>query len=104
MHFAWTAATVDTTTGTLGQSRQAAASTHGTPHLQAVFDGAGEGRNREQQTWQQHRARVTATAAVVVDGAHDELAQRGTELPRPGTPVAVTVTGTARGAGGWTAP
>jgi hypothetical protein len=68
-----------------------------------VFDGAGEGRSREQETWQQHRARVTATAAPVLDDAYDELADPGTERPRPGTPVAVTVTGTARGADGWTA-
>ena len=103
VQFARTAATVDTTTGNLGRSRQAAARTYGTPQLQALFDGAGEGRNREQETWQQHRARITATAAPVVDDAHDELAKPGTEQPRPGTPAAVTVTGTAHGADGWTA-
>ena len=61
--------------------------------------GAGEGRDREQQ----HLARVTATAAPVVDSAYDGLAQPGTDFPRPGTPVAVTVSGTARGAGVWAA-
>ena len=104
VQFARTAATVDTTISNLGQSRQAAARTHGTARLQAVFTGVGVGRNREQETWQQHRARVAAAAETVVDNAHDELATPGMEQPRPGTPVAVTVTGTARGADGWTAP
>ena len=102
VQFARAAATVDTTTGDLGQARQGAARTFGTPALQALFSGAGEGRNREQQTWQQHRARVTAIAVPVV-GTHDELAEPGIEQPRAGTPTAVTVTGTARGASGWTA-
>jgi hypothetical protein len=37
---------------------------------------------------------------------HDDHAdpQAGAGQPQPGTPVAVTVTGTARGADGWTAP
>lgn len=103
MEFARAAATVDTATGDLGQARQAAARAFGTPQLQALFSAAGEGRNREQETWQQHRARVTATAVPVVDDVHDELAEPGSEQPRAGTPVAVTVTGTARGASGWTA-
>lgn len=38
----------------------------------------------------------------VVDDAHDELAAPGIEQSRPGTPVTVTVTGTARGTNGWT--
>lgn len=103
VQFARAAATVDTTTGNIGQSRQGAAPSHGTPQLQAVLDGAAEGRIREQETWQQHRARVTATAAPVVDDAHDGPAQPGTGQPQPGTPVPVTFTGAARGAGGWTA-
>ena len=38
-----------------------------------------------------------------VVGTHDELAEPGIEQPRAGTPTAVTVTGTARGASSWTA-
>lgn len=102
VQFAQAAATVDTTTGDLGKARQAAARVLGTPRLEAVFDGAGEGRNREQENWQQHRARVTATAVPVVHDAHHGRAVRGSEQPWFGTPVAVTVTGTARGADGWT--
>jgi hypothetical protein len=34
---------------------------------------------------------------------HDEQQEPGTGKPSPGTTVAVTVTGTARGANGWTA-
>lgn len=104
LQFARTAATVDTATGTLGRARQTAARAYGTPQLQALFDGAGEGRNPEQETWQQHQARVTATATPVVGDAVDDLAAPGTEQLRPGTQVAVNVTGTARGAAGWTAP
>lgn len=33
---------------------------------------------------------------------HDEHHQPDTDQPHPGTPVAVTVTGTARGSNGWT--
>jgi len=97
------AATVDTTTGTLGQTRQAATRADGTPHLQARCADAGEGRNREQQTWPQHQARVTATAAPITDNARDEFDEPGAQQPRPGPLVAVTVTGTARGADGWAA-
>ncbi len=104
VQFALAAATVDTATGDLGQSRQDAARTFGTPRLQALFSGAGQGRNTEQETWRQHRARVTATAVPVADDDHDgHDGQPGAEQPRPGTPVAVTITGTAGGAGGWTA-
>jgi hypothetical protein len=100
--------TTATTTGTLGQARQTAARAFGTPQLQGLFRGAGEGRNREQQTWQQHRARVTATAVPVVDDHHhDEHSEPGTGQRLPGSTVAVTVavtvTGTARGTNGWTA-
>lgn len=97
------AATVDTTTDTLGETRQASARAYGTPRLQALYAGAGEGRNREQQTWQQHQARVTATAAPIADAVQDELDEPGVQQGRPGMPVAVTVTGTARGADGWAA-
>jgi len=103
VQFARAAATVDTTTGTLGQTRQAAARAYGTPQLQALYADAGEGRNREQETWQQHQARVTATAAPIADAAQDEFDEPGAQQPSPGTPVAVTVTGTARGADGWAA-
>lgn len=103
MQFAWTAAAVDTTISNLGRSRQRAARSFGTPQLQALFSGPGEGRNREQEHWQQHRARVVATAVPVVGDAHDELADFGDEPHPPGDQVAVTVTGTARGAAGWTA-
>ena len=103
VQFARTAADVDTTTATLGQTRQAAAHAYGTPQLQALYDGPGQGRDREVETWQRHRARVTVTA-VPLAGALDELDDAGTETPRPGTPVSVTVTGNARGADGWTAP
>ncbi len=107
-HFGQAAAAFDTTTsttGTLGQARQTAARAFGTPQLQALFSGAGEGRNREQQTWQQHPARVTATAVPVVNDHHhhDEHSEPGTRQRLPGTTVAVTVTGTARGTNGWTA-
>ena len=88
-------------TGALGQTRQAAARAYGTPRLQALSAGANEGRNREQQTWRQHQARVTATAAPIANDAQDELDEPGVQPPRPGMPVAVTVTGTARGADGW---
>lgn len=102
VQFARTAASVDTTTSNLGRSRQTAARSYGTPQLQAVFGGPGEGRNREQETWQQHRARVVATAVPVTGDAHDETADPGAGQPPPGDQVAVTVTGTARGAAGWT--
>ncbi len=95
------AATVDTTTGTLGQTRRASARAYGTPQLQALYAGAGEGRNRKQQTRQQHQARITATAAPIANNAQDELDEPGAQQGRPGTPVAVTVTGTARVADGW---
>jgi len=78
------------------------------PHLRHP-PAAGSLRRRRRrpqprkETWRQHRARVTATAAPVVDDARDELAESGTEQLRAGTPVAVTVIGTARGADGWTA-
>lgn len=104
IQFAVTAGSVDTASGTLGQSRQRAARIFGTPALQALFDGAGQGRNREQEIWQQYQARVTVTAAPVTDDASDDLAAPGAEQLRPATPVAVTVTGTARGTRGWTAP
>jgi hypothetical protein len=107
VQFAQAAGTVDTTTSDLGQARQAASRAFGTPALQALFSGAGQGRNREQETWQQHRARVTATAVPLVDDhEHDHGHDRdepGAGQRRAGTPVAVTVTGTARGAAGWTA-
>ncbi len=90
-------------TGALGQTRQAAARAYGTPRLQALYAGAGEGRNREQHTWRQHQARVTATAAPIADPVQDELDEPGVQPPRLGMPVAVTVTGTARGADGWAA-
>jgi len=95
------AATVDTTTGTLGQTRRAAARAYGTPQLQALYAGAGEGRNCKQQTWRQHQAWITATAAPIANDAQDELDEPGVQQGRPGMPVAVTVTGTARGADGW---
>jgi len=101
VQFARAAGTVDTATGTLGQMRQAAARAYGTPQLRALYAGAGEGRNREQQTWRQHQARVTATAAPIADNAQDELDEPGVQQPSPGMPVAVTVTGTAHGADGW---
>ena len=103
VQYARAAATVDTTTGDLGQARQTAARTFGTAALQALFSGAGEGRNREQEAWQQHRARVTATAVPVLESAGDELAEPGIEPARAGTPVFVTVNGTVRGPDGWTA-
>lgn len=101
--FAQAAATVDTATGDLGQSRQDAARTFGTPQLQAQFSDAGQGRSAEQETWHQHRAAVTATAVPDEHDDHHHGARAGAGQPRPGTPVAVTVTGTARGADGWTA-
>ena len=112
VQFARAAGTVDTTTSDLGQARQAAARAFGTPTLQALFSGAGQGRNREQETWQQHRARVTATAVPLVDDDHEhdhdqdhghDHHEPGAGQRRAGTPVAVTVTGTARGTGGWRA-
>jgi len=104
VRFAQAAATVNTATTTLGQARQAAARAYGTVPLRALYGGAGDSRNLEQETWQLHRARVTAVAAPVAAAAQDELDVPSTEQPRPGTPVAVTVTGTARGTAGWTAP
>jgi len=71
-------------TGALGQTRQAAARAYGTPRLQALYAGAGEGRNREQQTWRQHQARVTATAAPIANAVQDELDEPGVQPPRPG--------------------
>ena len=108
--FAQAAATVDTATGDLGRSRQDAARTFGTPQLQALFSGAGQGRSAEQETWRQHQAAVTATTVPDDHGDHDDYddydddVRAGAGQARPGTPVAVTVTGTARGADGWTAP
>lgn len=102
VQFARAAGTVDTTTGTLGQSRQAAARAYGTPQLQALYAGGGEGRNPEQEIWQQHHARVTATATPVAEADSDEPNAPGAEQPRLGISTAVTVTGTARG-DGWTA-
>lgn len=109
VHFARAAGDVDTATSTLGQARQTAARAYGTPQLQALYDGAGEGRNREQDTWRQHHARVTVTAVPDADPL-DKLdgdtagTSPGAAAPPPGTPVAVTVTGMARGTDGWTAP
>ena len=103
IQFARTAADVDTTTATLGQTRQVAAHAYGTPQLQALYDGPGQGRDPEQQDWQLHRARVSVTA-VPLPGALNEPNDDGTETPRPGTPVSVTVTGRAHGTDGWTAP
>ena len=106
VQFALAAADVDTATSTLGQVRQAAARAYGTPQLQALYNGSGQGRNHEQETWQQHHARVTVTAVPDLDPL-DELdgdGGRGASAPPPGTPVSVTVTGTARGTDGWTAP
>ena len=109
VRFARAGGDFDTATSTLGQARQAAARAHGTSQLQALYDDAGEGRNREQETWQQHHARVTVTAQPDLDHL-DELdehglgAGTGTGPVPPGTPVAVRVTGMARGTDGWTAP
>jgi len=83
------------------RTRQAAARAYGTPQLQSLYTGTGEGRNREQETWQQHRARVTATAAPIADDSQDDFGETSADQPPPGTPVAVTVTGTARGMSGW---
>jgi hypothetical protein len=104
VQFALTAGTVDTATGDLGQSRQAAARALGTSQLQALFRDTGQGRSTELQTERLHRARVTATAVPddhSADGADDAPAMA--ERYRPRSPVAVTVSDTARGADGWTA-
>lgn len=109
IRYARAAGDVDTATTTLGRARQAAARAYGTPQLQALYDDAGEGRNREQESWQQHHARVTVTVRPDVDhldepGGHGPGAGAGNSPVPPGTPVAVIVTGTARGADGWSAP
>ncbi len=65
------------------------------PQLQALYAGAGEGRGREQETGQQHQARVAANAPPIADDAQDELDDPGAKQPPPGTPVAVTLTGTS---------
>ena len=91
---------VDTAFGRVSQSRSVAAGADGTPQLQARYAGAGEGRNREQEAWQQHQARVTASAGPVADHAQDGPAEPGTVQPRPGTPVAVTLSRPAAGSDG----
>jgi hypothetical protein len=112
--FATAAATITTATGTLGQSRQAAARRYGTPGLQALYDGSGKGRDRQQELWQQHQAQAIAQAQPVAADLHHEYDQPGgdhqhDERQAPGqrvehAAVIVIVTGTARGDGGWTAP
>lgn len=109
--FATAAATITTPTGTLGQSRQAAARRYGSPRLQALYDGTGQGRDRQQELWQQHQAQVIAQAQpVAVDLHHEHDHPGGDHHDERQAPaqrvehVAVIVTGTARGDGGWTAP
>ena len=104
IQFAQTAATLDTTSTTLGQVRETAARDYGTARLHALYDGPGEGRNPEQDTWRRHQARVAASATPVAAEAHDEPDEHLTAQLHPGTLVAMVVTGTARGADGWTAP
>lgn len=109
--YARMAGDVDTATSTLGRARRAAARAYSTPQLQALYDDAGEGRNREQETWQKHHARVTVTVRPDPDHldalgghGHGHGAGVGAGAAPSGTPVAVIVTGSARGTDGWSAP
>lgn len=94
----------------LGQSRQAAARSYGSPRLQALYDGTGQGRDRQQDLWQQHQAQVIAEAQPVAADLHHEHVRPGEdhhheERQAPAQRVEhVIVTGTARGDDGWTAP
>lgn len=105
------AATISTPGGTLGPSRQAATRSYGTPRLQALYDGTGQGRDPQQELWQQHHAHVLAHAQPAAadlhhDHEHDEgtVADHQAPAPAGADHAAVIVTGTAHGDGGWTAP
>ena len=101
------ALTVDDATTTLGQARRAAARRYGTPRLQALYDGAGQGRDPRQELWRAHGARVTAQVQLVDDPhGHDTLHDPAHHDPigqHERTQVDVVVTGVARAAAGWTA-
>lgn len=100
--FAAAAFTVDDATPTLGQARRAAARRFGTPRLQALYDGAGQGRDPQQELWRARGARVTPQVQLVDDPhGHDPLPE---PIDQPGRPqVDVLVTGFARAADGWIA-
>ena len=97
------ALTVDTTTTTPGQARRNAARAHGTPRLQALYDGVIRGRDREQDQWQARQAQVQPTAQPTPErrDLHDLT---GPERTLSRVAPAVDVAGTARGPAGWTAP
>jgi hypothetical protein len=109
------AATVAAPAGTLGQYRQDAAHRYDTQRRPARYAGAGQGRDRQQELWQQHHAHVMACAPPVVTELHHEHDQGDSTvadhraLTSPGAehaPVSVTgiVTGTAHADSGWSAP
>lgn len=105
--FAAAALTVDGATTTLGQARRAAARRFGTPRLQALYDGAGQGRDPQQERWQARGARVMPQVQLVDDPHdHDPLPDPAQHHPTDWngrTQVGVLVTGVARDADGWTA-
>lgn len=105
--FAAAALTVGDAKTTLGQARRAAARRFGTPRLQALYDGAGQGRDAQQELWQARGARLTPQVQLVDDPhGHDPLpdaAQRHPTDRNGRTQVDVLVTGVARAADGWTA-
>jgi hypothetical protein len=107
--FAAAAAAIVTPGGTLGQARQAAARAYGTPRLQALYAGTGQGRDPQHKLWHQHRAHVLAHADPVgPDLHHDHDESAGVNHQAPAVAgaarVVVIVTGTAHGRDGWTAP
>ena len=95
--------TVDTTTTSLAQARRNAARAHGTPRLQALYDGAARGRDPQQDQWQAHQAQVQPTVLPAPEDPdlHDVAGQ---ERSPSRAVAAVDVAGTARGTGGQAAP
>lgn len=103
LRFAAAAATAPT----LGQARRAAARAHGTAGLQALYDGAGRGRDPQEEMWRARDAGVTPDAQLVPDADHDDHrhdAQQQLDGDRTGqrepARVDVHVAGIARAADG----
>jgi hypothetical protein len=105
--FAAAALTVGDAETTLGQARRAAARRFDTPRLQALYDGAGQGRDPQQALCQARGARVMPQVQLVADlHGHDPLPDPAQHRPtgqHERTQVDVLVTGVARAADRWTA-
>jgi hypothetical protein len=100
--FATAAVTVGDAETTLGQARRAAARRFGTPRLQALYDGAGRGRDPQQELCQARGARVMPQVQLVADPhGHDPLPDPAQHHPtgqHERRQVDVLVTGVTRAA------